>query len=117
MRKVRCSSPAQSQTNGLQNWYFALPSLALGIIRIGKYLIGSVLGWNDWVENWVMVLVAGLRVGQHYKDIMSAHCHKSVSTRPDMILNLPGCKPAILSKGDHDFPMMTSVCFAVYKQL
>ena len=40
------------------NWCVSLPSLALGIVRIGQGLVGSVLGQCDWVGYQVLVLVA-----------------------------------------------------------
>ena len=47
-----------SQTNDVSNWYLSLPSHVLGIIRIGHGLVGSVLGWCNWVGYQVMVLMA-----------------------------------------------------------
>ena len=60
----------------LKKLYLSLPSQALGIIRRGQWLIGSVSEYCDWVG--YQAIVIGLSVRHHYKAVMNVHCHKLV---------------------------------------
>ena len=56
--QASCIRTLVESNQWLKNWYLSLPNHALGIIRIGQGLVGSVSGKCDRVGYQVMVLVA-----------------------------------------------------------
>ena len=63
------------QSNDVQNWYLSLPSLVLGLIGKGKDCLAQC---QDNVTEWDIgsyVLASDFPMRQHYRIIMSAHCH------------------------------------------